>query len=427
MAKHVPPLTSAQVANLKPDASRTIELVDGMVPGLWLRVTPAGTKTWSLSIRAAGVRRRFDVGVGLGLAEARRKAQELKQQVRAGADPTAERRAVRDRAKAAAAGLDTFGAVVAAYYETGPGAGLRSKPDQVKRIRSVFKAHLDRPALEINSVALQLTLDKHPAKTSAARAAAYLGPVLAWALKRAFVKGAFDLEKPDAGGEEGDDSAGQRVLTPDELRNILPCLNDAHGRCCKFLLLTAARLNEAVAATWAEIDLVAETWTIAGGRRKDTRSKARRKQAPSIPHVVPLSRQAVALLREVRMAEAERRRLAGVKSDIGDDDPVFVGERGGKVQNWDRWLKSNAKSTSVSGWSAHSLRRTAATMAADLGTEPHVISTLLGHKNIGGQLTATYSKSRYRREHAHALQRLADKIDLVAAGADNVVSLRGLK
>src|ERR1700722_16797617 len=93
------------------------------------------------------------------------------------------------------------------------------------------------------------------------------------------------------------------------------------------------------------------------------------------------------------------------------EDPVFVGERGGKLQNWDRWLKIVARETKVSGWSAHTLRRTAATLAADLGAEPHVISVLLGHKNVGGQLTATYSKSRYRGEHAEALQRLADHID----------------
>lgn len=234
------------------------------------------------------------------------------------------------------------------------------------------------------------------------------------------------MEKPDAGGGDGE-AVGQRFLTHDEVRAILPYLDDAHGRCCQFLLLTAARLREAVDATWSEIDFEAATWTIAAGRRKDTRSKTRRKQAPTVPHVVPLSRQAVALLREVRAAEVKRRKAAKIETAIADDDPIFVGERGGRIQNWDRWLKINAKSTGVSGWSAHSLRRTAATMAADLGAEPHVISTLLGHKNIGGHLTAVYSKSRYRKEHAEALQRLADQIDAIAANIDNVVTLRGSK
>jgi integrase len=83
-----------------------------------------------------------------------------------------------------------------------------------------------------------------------------------------------------------------------------------------------------------------------------------------------------------------------------------------------------AQRTRVSGWSAHTLRRTAATLAADVGAEPHVISVLLGHKNVGGQLTATYSKSRYRREHAEALQRLADQIDAIERDESNILSLR---
>jgi integrase len=188
------------------------------------------------------------------------------------------------------------------------------------------------------------------------------------------------------------------------------------------MLLSAARLRD---ATWGEIDHDAAAWTILPSRRKDTRSRARRKQAPSQPHLVPLSRQALKLLDQVRAAERARRQLAGVTSEISADDPVFVGERGGRLQNWDRWLKIVAQQTKVSGWSAHTLRRTAATLAADLGTEPHVISVLLGHKNVGGQLTATYSKSRYRREHAEALQRLADQIDAIESDVYNVTALRG--
>jgi integrase len=91
-----------------------------------------------------------------------------------------------------------------------------------------------------------------------------------------------------------------------------------------------------------------------------------------------------------------------------------------------KWPAFSLAQASVAkrGWSAHTLRRTAATFAADIGTEPHVISVLLGHKNVGGQLTASYSKSRYRSEHAEALQRLADQVDAIAHDGSNVTSLR---
>jgi Arm DNA-binding domain len=84
MAKRVPPLSSAQVANLRPDPLRVRELVDGAVPGLRLRVTPGGTRSWSLNVRAAGKMRRFEVGSGLGLADARKRAEDLRRQIREG-------------------------------------------------------------------------------------------------------------------------------------------------------------------------------------------------------------------------------------------------------------------------------------------------------------------------------------------------------
>jgi integrase len=424
LAKRVPPLTSAQVLNLKPDPSKTVELVDGAVPGLRLRVTPNGTRTWSLNMRASGVMRRFDVGSGLGLSDARKRATELRRRIQDGADPTAERRAVRGRAKAAEKGVGTFGALIEDYFAAGPGAGLRSKQEQLRRLRFVFADHLPRPAVELDGVALQFSVDAHPAKTAAGRAVAYLSPILKWAAKRKLVQAAFDLEKPHTTAEDDEKEVGQRVLTPDELRQILPHLTDPHGQCCRFMLLTGARRREATEATWDEIDLDAGVWTVRAGRRKDTRSRTRRKQLPALSHVIPLPRQAVEFLGAIREAEEDRRRRDDTVAPLRPEDLVFVGERGARLQNWDRGIKSLSTAAGVSGWSAHTLRRTAATLAADLGAEPHVVSVILGHKNIGGQLTATYSKSRYRAEHAVALQRLADYVDAIESGQSNIAALR---
>ena len=67
--------------------------------------------------------------------------------------------------------------------------------------------------------------------------------------------------------------------------------------------------------------------------------------------------------------------------------------------------------TGVPGWSAHALRRTSATLAGDLGAPPHVISVMLGHSNVGGQLVAGYNHSTYSSEHKDVLQRVADKLE----------------
>ncbi len=410
MAKRVPPLTAAAVAKIKPHPLRTLEFVDGDVPGLRLRVTPKGTRTWSLNIRASGVMRRFEVGAGLGLAEARVKAKALRQRVADGADPTAEKREIRSRAVSAKLGIGTFGAAVDAYFSVGNGAGLKTKSEQLQRIRSVFKALLDRPSMELASSELQRAVDAHTAKVAAARAVGYVTPVIKWAAKRGLVQGTFDLEKPLQ------DAPEQRVIDESALPALWSTLSDTYGRCCRLMLLTGARRDEACNAKWGQFDLDKGVWTIPAEVRKDTRTQTKRRVKPKPAMQVPLSRQAIELLAEVKTAELSRRRLEGVGSEIAPGDRVFVGKKGGRLDNWDRWLKKNIKQSGVSGWSAHALRRTTATLAGNVGAPPHVVSVILGHANLGGQLVAGYNKSRYEAEHAKVLQEVADRIDQLVAG-----------
>ena len=72
--------------------------------------------------------------------------------------------------------------------------------------------------------------------------------------------------------------------------------------------------------------------------------------------------------------------------------------------------------TGVSDWSAHALRRTSATLAGDLGAPPHVVSVMLGHSNLGGQLVADYNHSFYNSEHKDILQRVAFRLEEIESG-----------
>ena len=176
------------------------------------------------------------------------------------------------------------------------------------------------------------------------------------------------------------------------------------------MLWTATRLDEVCSATWDEFDLAAGLWTITAGRRKDTRSRARKKQVPAQPHVIPLPRQAIAMLMETGARE-----LGAL---------VFPNNRGGKLDNWDRWSKSIFKRTSTSGWTRHDLRRTCATLAAELNAAPHIVSILLGHKTPdNNQLLGIYNKSRYRQQHAEALQMVADGLEAIETGHGNVIAI----
>ena len=413
MAKRVPPLSAATLTKFKPDPVKVLELVDGAVPGLRVRITPAGTRSWSLNIRAQGKMRRFDVGRSLGLAEARIKAEDLRRKIKDGADPTAEKRSSHQRTQLASQGIGTFDAIVEAYFTTGQGAGLSTKDDQVRRIRSVFAVHLKRTALELKSSELQLSIDKHGAKVSAARAAGYLTPVLHWAKRRDLVIGDFNLEKPLQNAPR------QKVLTEVELAALLPTFKSHHGVCAKFMLLTGARITETTAATWSQIDLEAMTWTIPPENLKDTRALQARRHKPKQALAIPLSRQAIQLLTDTREAETDRRRLNGLQEEIRKQDLLFVGPHGSKLGNWDRWLKATTATTGITGWSAHALRRTTATLAGDLGAPPHIVSVILGHSNVGGQLVAGYNHSTYGFEHRQILQDVAYKLDAIEIGENN--------
>ena len=99
MPKRVAPLNAMQVERIKPGE----ELIDGAVPGLRVTRTAAGL-SWGLSVRVKGVRRWIKVGVGIELAEARRRAERLRQDIADGKDPAEEHAAAKQRQKDAARG-----------------------------------------------------------------------------------------------------------------------------------------------------------------------------------------------------------------------------------------------------------------------------------------------------------------------------------
>jgi integrase len=361
MPKRVPPLSAVQLAQIKPDPSKVIELTDGAVPGLRFRLTPAGTRSWSLNIRENGVMRRYEVGQSLGLSEARSKAEKLKVDIKNGADPTAEKRARREKAKLALDGIGTLGSLIDRYFQNGPGETLKSKDDQRNGIRFVFSAHLKKPALELKPMELQLSADNHKSKVSAARAVAYLNRILRWAEKRELVVGDFDLEKPNQAPPK------QRVLDETELAAILPLLEGSRGMCARFILLTGARISAATKATWPQINWEAKTWTIPSNHLKDTRALRPRSQRPKKPMFVPLSRQAIKLLRMVEASREQILMLRGPEPRAQETGLIFTSTSGTELGYWSRWFRKISEVTGITGWSAHALRRTSATLAGDPG------------------------------------------------------------
>ncbi len=391
MPKRSKALNAKQIEKWKPDPAHTLELVDGAVPGLRVRLAPTGEMSWSMNVRVQGARRRIAIGRGLRLAEARRKAEEARLAIGRGEDPSEARRAFHARRKAAALGVGTLSAVIAGYFEQGPGAALRSGAAQRALIERVFADHLSRPAADVRSAELQLAIDGWRSKSSGRHCAAYFRPVMRWAAKRSLMDKGEALEAPASG------AVRQHVLTRDEITRLLKDMNrSAHATAARLMLLTGARREEVCGATWREIKDGA--WIIPSLRRKNTQINSRRAKED---HVIPLSRQAAALLNEL-----------GPK---GPDSLIVAGERGARLTNWPRW-SAGIKRRLGFEVTPHALRRTCATLAGDLCHPPHVVSALLGHRSIGGSLHAGYNQSRYRAEVADALQMVADLLDAHASG-----------
>ncbi len=378
------------------------EIADPALPGLRLRITPTGTRTWVLGGRDAdGRARRFQLGSypAMGIADAREAARSLRQRVRhEGADPVREARQRRQVTKDAAAGVGTLGALVSSY-EKQHGARLKRWGECDRRIRSVFGSLIDRPLANLRRGEMQLAADEWPAAGSASAAVRYVKPILKWAADRELCGPELTLlRQPQPVGRR------ERVLSRDELAALLPKLvasASPYAAAMRLILLTACRREEVSSATWADVNLAAATWRI-----PETKNGR--------PHTVPLSDQAAAVIRAQRLKD---------DGEPAPFAPVFRAKGGGTLDAWDKATKVLQEASGVVGWHRHDLRRTAATMMGELGEPPHVIEAALNHAAIHSQLAATYNRSRYQPEVHAALQRLADALDGIQAAAAKVVTL----
>lgn len=338
MPRRVPPLSVKTLASVRP-GNKPIELVDGYVPGLRVRVLPSGTRAWSLNIRdSKGVRRRFDVGSGLSLSAARRAAEDLRRAIRGGADPTTERRAARQRALAAKGGVGTLEALLQTYFTNGPGGQQRRASENRQQIETVFTGVLDKPVLDLTRAELQLMADNWPSAASASLAVRILRPCLKWAEKRELVRaGTANLEQPAKTRKR------EHIVATDELKAVWRHLKGNHGNVFKWLLWTGCRLNEAAGMRAGEIN--GDVWTIPAARAKNGLARA-----------VPLPFQAIDLLQAV---------LGNDKKTIAPDLLVFPSKGGGILSNWDRETKRLHRLSGTSGWHRHDLRRAVATLLVD--------------------------------------------------------------
>jgi integrase len=285
-------------------------------------------------------------------------------------------------------------------YTEERGCDLKRWGEARRSVEVVFKSLLPRPLTALAARDFQMLADGYKAQHSAGAAVRNVRPILKWGASRGHLPpevAAIHLPTPVR--------RRKRLLSRDELAAVLPALrtsNRPYAAALRFMLLTLTRRQETALARWGDVNLAAQTLTILETKNGE-------------PHIVPLSRQAMDLLRSRLPADN------GDAKRSGPDGLIFTTATGAPLGNWDRETKILQAASGTTGWTRHDLRRTGATMLGEMGELPDILEAALNHVSIRSPLAATYNRSRYRPQVAAALQRLADALDEIEGGAAKVV------
>jgi integrase len=192
--------------------------------------------------------------------------------------------------------------------------------------------------------------------------------------------------------------ARSRILTDAELRAVWNASSkpgDLFGAYVRFLLLTAARRDEA--AEMSRTEIKAGVWTIPASRYKTGADTD-----------LPLSAAAIAVLESLPR--------------IGSDRFVFTRDGERPFQGHSSAKSKLDMAVGFSDWVIHDLRRTARSLMSRAGVSSDIAEICLGHKLPG--VRAIYDRHRYLVEKRHAFEALAALVErIVKALPDHVVAV----
>jgi integrase len=404
-------LTTKFIAGLKPAAPGTrAHYWDALVPGLGVRVTARGTKSFVFYRRWPGsrvpARRTLGNAKHMPLAEARDHARDWLALAERGVDPVEQQRQARlveQRRR-----QTTFAVVVEAWLADPAMRATRTAASVAREMRSIFVPLWgERPITEITTLDVRETI-KAKSATAPAQARNLLGHLqrlFAWAVAQQ----AYGLEtNPTAPLKParllGRKVMRKRVLSDDELRAVWAAtakLDYPYGPLVKILCLTGQRRSEVAEARWPEFDLTKRLWTIPPERMKGDAA-----------HVVPLTDEVLAIL------AALPRFTKG--------DYVFSTLYGARpVSGFSRLRVRLDKLLGLkTDFVLHDIRRTMRTHLSALPITDRVRELVIAHAQPG--MHKVYDQHAYESEKRHALELWAARLRTIVAPAkgSNVVVLR---
>jgi len=393
-------LTTTEIRNAKPGEKRRRIFDSG---GLYLEIAPAGGKWWRLKYRFRGKEKCLALGTypDVALLKARARRDEARRLLADGIDPSEHKKVM--KAMTVERGMNTFEAVTREWYaKFSPNWAVHHRDRLLRRFeRDIFPWMGERPIAELSApelLAVVRRIESRGALETAHRALGNCGQVFRYAVAtgRAQRDPSRDLRGalPPVKGEHF-----AAITDPKHVGELLRTLDGYQGtltvQCALRLApLVFVRPGELRGAQWGDIDLDAAEWRYIVNKT-------------GTAHIVPLSTQAVAILRD----------LHGL---TGRGQYVFPSGRSPKRAMSDNAILAAMRRMGISKeeMSGHGFRAMARTILDEvLGVRPDYIEHQLAH-SVRDPNGRAYNRTAHLPERRKMMQQWADYLDSLKRGAD---------
>lgn len=399
------PLSDAKIKAIKPsDTPRKFS----DEKGLYLEVAPSGGKWWRFKYRIEGKEKRLSFGTypEVGLKEARDRRDEARKLVAAGTDPSEARKAAKvAKAARAEASAHNFETVAREWFAVRSSGWAASHADKIiKRLENdVFPWIGPRPVGDISAPDLLTVgrrIEARGALDTAHRALQNCGQIFRYAVATGLAE---RDPTADLRGALPPRRAGHfaSITDPKEVGALLRAIDAFQGT----LIVQAAlklgpmlfvRPGELRKAEWSEFYFDKTEWRIPAERMKTRRE-----------HIVPLSRQAVAILQDLAPLTGRRQYVFPGRDPL---KPMSEAAINAALRRMGYDTK-----TEITGHGFRAMARTL--LHEELGFAPEVIEHQLAHR-VPDALGATYNRTKFLPQRKAMMQAWSDYLDRLKAGAE---------
>ncbi|MFM9999927.1 MAG: tyrosine-type recombinase/integrase [Burkholderiaceae bacterium] len=388
------PLTDTAIKKAKPGAKPS-KLSDGK--GLYLLVSPAGSKLWRWKYRVLGKEKVLALGAypAVSLAQAREGQDKARKMLATGNDPMVIRKA--DKLASRAVAENSFESVARKWWDHWKPARSEQHAGQVmRRFEADVFPHIGaRPVTEIQAselVAMLKAVSGRGANDLAQRALQTSGQVFRYAIAHGLAKRnpAADIKPSDVLPSRQKQNMAR--IDGKELPELMRRIDAYQGTpitrmAMKLMAMTFVRTTELIGARWDEFDLEDMRWDIPASRMK-----------MKTPHIVPLSTQAVSVLKTLHLV-------------TGHSPLLFPGERDHeKSMSNNTILKALQRMGYKGRMTGHGFRGVASTLLHEMGFDHAHIELQLAHQERN-EVSAAYNHATYLRQRATMMQHWSDYLD----------------